>query len=86
MSVRTRPPREDPARFAVRDVSAHGGIRWTEPWINVSHPGSGADVGLAAIDDGVGKVSCGPRTRGRFLARHKRIEDAAGRLTRRRGL
>jgi putative transposase len=81
---RTRPPRESPARFAVRDVSAHWGIRWNQHWINVSHTCSGEDVGLEEIDEGVWNVYFGPLKLGRFLERHMRIEDAYGRLKRRR--
>jgi putative transposase len=78
------PPLEYPDRFEVRYVSAHGGIRWPHQWVNVSHTCVGEYVGLEEIDTGVWHVSCGPLTRGRFLARHMRIEDAYGRLTRRR--
>jgi putative transposase len=78
------PPLEDPDRFEVRDVSAHGGIRWNHHWVNVSHVCVGEYVGLEAIDDGVWNVYFGPLTLGRFLERHMRIEDAYGRLKRRR--
>jgi putative transposase len=79
-----RPPLEYPDRFEVRDVSASGGIRWHHPWVNVSHTCVGADVGLEDIDDGVWNVYFGPLTRGRWLERHLRIEDADARLTRHR--
>jgi hypothetical protein len=36
------------------------------------------------IDEGLWNVSCGPLTRGRRLNRYMRIEDASGRLERRR--
>ena len=78
------PPLEYPDRCEVRDVSATGGIRWHHHGGNVSHPCMGADVGLEDIDDGVWTVYCGPLTLGRFLERHLRIEDAYGRLKRRR--
>jgi putative transposase len=71
-----RPPRADPDRFAGRDVSAAGGIRWNSPWVNVSIPGAGDSVGLEDIAHGVWNVSCGPLTRGRRLERHRRIEEA----------
>jgi putative transposase len=80
----TRPPREDHDRFAGRDVSAHGGLRWHRQWGNVSTCWAGEDVGLEERDEGVWKVSCGPLTRGRLLARQRRIEDASGRRTRHR--
>ena len=79
-----RPPLAYPDRFEVRDVSANGGIRWHHPWVNVAHVCVGADVGLEDIDDGVWNVYFGPLTRGRLLARHMRIEDAYGKLIRRR--
>jgi putative transposase len=78
------PPLEDPDRFEVRDVSAHGGSRWHHHGVNVSHVCVGAYVGLEAIDEGVWNVSFGPLTLGRFLERYRRIEDAYGRLKRRR--
>jgi putative transposase len=78
------PPLAYPDRFEVRYVSANGGIRWRHQWVNASHVCVGEYVGLEEIDDGVWNVSCGPLTRGRFLERHMRIEDAYGRLTRRR--
>ena len=78
------PPLEYPDRFEVRYVSANGGIRWNHHWVNVSHVCVGEYVGLEEIDDGVWNVYFGPLTRGRFLQRHMRIEDAYGRLTRRR--
>jgi putative transposase len=78
------PPLEDPDRFGVRDVRANGGIRWHPHWITVSHTCSGDDVGREDIDAGVWHVPGGPLTLGRFLARHLRLEDAYGRLNRRR--
>jgi putative transposase len=79
-----RPPHEDPDRFEVRYVSANGGIRWNRQWVNVSHVCIGEYVGLEESDDGVWNVYFGPLTRGRLLERHTRIEDAYGRLKRRR--
>jgi putative transposase len=78
------PPLEYPDRFQVRYVSANGGIRWHHQWVNVSHTCIGEYVGLEAIDDGVWHVSFGPLKLGRLLARHRRIEDVSGRLTRHR--
>jgi putative transposase len=80
----TRPPLEDPDRFEVRDVSANGGIGWHHPGVNVSHVCVGAYVGLEDIDDGVWNVHFGHLKVGRLLERHMRIEDAYGRLKRRR--
>jgi putative transposase len=77
-----RPPLEYPDRFAVRYVSANGGIRWHPQGVNVSHTCVGEYVGLEAIDDGVWNVSFGPLTRGRLLERHMRIEEVYGRLKR----
>jgi putative transposase len=73
-----------PDRFEVRYVSANGGIRWNHLWVNVSHVCVGEYVGLEEIDDGVWNVYCGPLKLGRLLERHMRIEDAYGRLKRRR--
>ena len=78
------PPLEYPDRFEVRYVSANGGIRWNHQWVNVSHVCVGAYVGLEEIDDGVWNIYFGPLKLGRFLERHMRIEDAYGRLKRRR--
>jgi hypothetical protein len=78
------PPLEDPDRFEVRYVSANGGIRWPQQGVNVSHVCVGAYVGLEEIDDGVWNVYFGPLRLGRLLERHRRIEDADGRLIRRR--
>ena len=80
----TLPSLEYPDRFEVRDVSANGGIQWNSQWVNVSITCAGAYVGREAIDDGVWHVYFGPLTLGRLLERHRRIEDAYGRLTRRR--
>jgi putative transposase len=80
----TLPPLEYPDRFEVRDVSANGGLRWHHQGVNVSHVCVAAYVGLEEIDEGVGNIDCGPLTLGRFLERPRRIEDAYGRLTRRR--
>jgi putative transposase len=78
------PPLEYPPRFEVRYVSANGGIRWNHQWVNVSHVCIGEYVGLEDIDDGIWNVYCGPLKLGRFLERHMRIEEAYGRLKRRR--
>jgi putative transposase len=78
------PPLEYPDRFEVRYVSANGGIRWHHHWVNVSHVCVGAYVGLEEIDDGVWNIYFGPLKLGRLLERHMRIEDAYGRLKRRR--
>jgi putative transposase len=80
------PPLAYPDRFEVRDVSAHGGLRWHHQWVTVSHVGVGAYVGLEEIDEGVRNIDCGPLTLGRWLERHRRLEEAYGRRTRRRGL
>jgi hypothetical protein len=69
-------------RFEGRDGSTNGGIRWHQPGGNVSHTSAGADVGLDAIDDGLGKVHCGPRTLGRLRERPRLLEEASDRLTR----
>jgi putative transposase len=73
-----------PDRFEVRYVSANGGIRWHKKWVNVTSALIGEYVGLEAIDDGVWDVYFGVKKIGRLHERHMRIEDAMGRLTRRR--
>jgi putative transposase len=78
-----RPALEYLDRFEGRDVSANGGLRWHHHGITVSPTGVGADVGLGASDDSGWHVDCGPLNLGRFLDRHRRIEDAYGRLKRR---
>ena len=77
------PPLEYPDRFEVRYVSANGGIRWNNGWLNVSIVCVGEYVGLEEIDDGVWNVYFGPLKLGRLLERHMRIEDIYGRLKRR---
>ncbi len=76
------PPLEYPDRFEVRYVSANGGIRWNNDWLNVSIVCVGEYVGLEEIDDGVWNVYFGPLKLGRLLERHMRIEDVYGRLKR----
>jgi putative transposase len=80
----TRPPLEDPDRFEVRDVSANGGRRWNRQGGHVAITRAGDSVGLEDIAAGVGNVDCGPLNLGRRLERHRRIEDASGRLQRHR--
>ena len=77
------PPLEYPDRFEVRYVSANGGIRWNNGWLNVSIVCVGEYVGLEEIDDGVWNVYFGPLKLGRLLERHMRIEDIYGRPKRR---
>ncbi len=76
------PPLEYPDRFELRYVSANGGIRWNNGWLNVSIVCAGEYVGLEEIDDGVWNVYFGPLKLGRLLERHMRIEDVYGRLKR----
>jgi putative transposase len=78
------PPLAYSDRFEVRYVSANDGIRWNRQWVNVSQVCVGAYIGLEEIDDGVWNVYFGPLKLGRLLERSMRIEDAYGRLTRRR--
>jgi hypothetical protein len=78
------PPLEYPDRFEVRYVSANGDIRWNHRWVNVSTTCAGEYVGLDEIDNGVWNVYFGPLKLGRLLERYMRIEDAYGRLKRRR--
>ena len=76
------PPLEYPDRYEVRYVSANGGIRWNNQWVNVSTTCIGEYVGLEEIDDGVWNLYYGALRLGRFYERKMKIEDAYGRLNR----
>jgi hypothetical protein len=78
------PPLEYPNHFEVRLVSTNGGIRWQARWVNVSHVLGGEYVGLEEVDDGEWDLYFGPLKLGRFHERLLRVEDALGRLRRRR--
>jgi putative transposase len=78
------PALEYPLHFEVRLVSANGGIRWQNSWVNVSHVLSGEYVGLEEIDDGEWDLYFGRTKLGRFHERLRRVEDACGRLARKR--
>ena len=78
------PPLDYPDRFEVRYVSANGGIRWNNSWVNISTTCIGEYVGLEEIDDGVWNVYFGALRLGRFLERKMKVEDAYGRLHRHR--
>ena len=80
----TPPPVEYPAHFEVRLVSANDGIRWQSGWVNVSHALAGEYVGLGEIDDGEWDLYFGRMKLGRFHERLRRVEDARGRLARKR--
>jgi transposase InsO family protein len=80
----TPPPMEYPPHFEVRLVSANGGIRWHNGWVNVSHVLAGEDVGFEEIDDGEWNLYFGRMKIGRFHERLRRVEDAQGRLARKR--
>jgi putative transposase len=78
------PPLQYPDRYEVRYVSANGGIRWNNGWVNVSVTCIGEYVGLEEIDDGIWNVYFGALRLGRLNERNMRIEDAYGRLYRHR--
>ena len=78
------PPVEYPSHFEVRLVSANGGIRWLHDWVNVSHVLAGEYVDLEEIDDGEWDLYFGCVKLGRFHERLRRVEDAQGRLARKR--
>ena len=80
----TLPPIVYPPHFEVRLVSANGGIRWIRSWVNVSHVLAGESVGLEEIDDGEWDLYFGRMKLGRFHERLRRVEDALGRLARKR--
>src|SRR5688500_14081698 len=78
------PPIEYPPHFEVRLVSANGGIKWEDQRVNVSHVLAGEYVGLEEIDDGEWNLYFGRMKLGRFHERLRRVEDAQGRLARKR--
>jgi putative transposase len=80
----TLPALEYPPHFEVRLVSANGGIRWENSWVNVSHVLGSEYVGLEEIDDGEWDLYFGRMKLGRFHERLRRVEDAQGRLARKR--
>jgi putative transposase len=80
----TLPPLEYPPHFEVRLVSAKGGIRWLNGWVNVSHVLAGEHVGFEEIDDGEWDLYFGRMKLGRFHERLRRVEDVHGRLARKR--
>jgi transposase InsO family protein len=75
-------PVEYPDRFEVRYVSANGGIRWQNQWVNVSSVLKGEYVGLEPIDDGIWDVYYSCKKIGRLHERHMRIEDHLGQFRR----
>jgi putative transposase len=78
------PPLEAPDRLEVRSGSANGGLRWHHQWVTVSPTCVGEYGGREESDEGVWHGCFGPLTRGRRLARHRRIEEVYGRLKRHR--
>jgi putative transposase len=68
-----------PGHLAPRYVSANGGIRWKNRWVNVSHVLAGEHVGLEEVADGVWSVYFGPVLLGRFDERDGRIRGAHNR-------
>lgn len=80
----TLPPVEYPPHFETRLVSANGGIRWLKGWVNVSHVLAGETVGFDEIDEGEWDLYFGRVKLGRFHEPLRRIEDAHGRLARKR--
>jgi transposase InsO family protein len=80
------PPLEYPAHFEVRRVSRNGGVRWHKRWVNVSHVLGGEYVGFTEVDDREWDLYFGPLRLGRFHERTLTVEDALGRLARRRVL
>ena len=68
-----------PGHVERRYVSANGGIRWQNRWVNVSHVLAGEHVGLEEVADGVWSVYFGPVLLGRFDERDGRIRGAHNR-------
>ena len=67
----------------MRYVSANGGIRWKNHWVNVSSVLVGEHIGLEEIDDGQWDVYFANYRLGRLHERFMRIEDCLGKLKRR---
>ena len=65
-------------------MSANGGIRGRKHWVHVSHVLAGEHVGLVEIDDAEWDRYVGPLKLGRVHERLLRVEDALGRLARKR--
>lgn len=80
----TLPSVEYPPHFETRLVSANGGMRWIKGWVNVSHVLAGEYVGLEEIDEGEWDLYFGRMKLGRFHEPLRRVEDAQGRLARKR--
>ena len=80
----TLAPLEYPGHYEVRLVSANGGIRWQHHWVNVSHVLAGEYVGFEEIDSAEWDLYFGALKLGRFHERLLRVEDALGRLARKR--
>jgi putative transposase len=76
------PTIEYPDRFEKRYVSANGGIRWNNQWVNLTSACIGQYVGLEEIDNGVWDVYFGVLKLGRFHEQFMRIEDVHGKLRR----
>lgn len=73
---------EYPDRFEVRYVSANGGIRWKQQWVNLTSALVGEHVGLEPVDDGLWDVYFGIKKLGRLHERYMRVEDHLGRFER----
>lgn len=71
-----------PDRFEVRYVSANGGIRWKNRWVNLTSVLVGEHVGLEEVEDGLWEVYFGTHRLGRLHERYMRIEDHLCRLKR----
>jgi transposase InsO family protein len=80
----TLAPLEYPGHYEVHLVSANGGIRWQHHWVNVSHVLAGEHVGLVELDSAEWDLYFGALKLGRFHERLLRVEDALGRLARKR--
>lgn len=73
---------EYPDRFEVRYVSANGGIRWRNDWVNLTSVLVGEHVGLEEVDDGEWDVYFGSYRLGRLHERYMRVEDVHCQLRR----
>lgn len=75
-------PMHYPDRFEVRYVSANGGIRWRNQWVNISSVLVTEVVGLEPVDDGIWDLYFGVMKLGRLNERHMRIQDLLGNFRR----
>ena len=80
------PPLDYPGHFEVRYVSLNGGIRWKQGLGQRQHRVRQEVWGLERIDNGIWNVYFGPLNSVALLEEHMRIEDANGKLKRKKSI